>query len=199
MSSEQSRFDLRTVSRRNPKQALDFSIKRSACIFACLFLATLAALAQGVGTSGEITGTVTDSAVGVVLKATVSVVDTQTGLQRTTTTDSTGQFRVAGLYPATYDVSVEMPGFATEIRKSVTVAVGQIVIYDFKLKWTRDRVQSAVPPGSAANGQPPVASSDSIGPTLLEALQDQLGLKLESGKGTVEGVVIDHIEKPSGN
>src|SRR6202789_122998 len=154
MSSEQSRFDLRTVSRRTPKQALDFSIKRSACIFACLFLATLAALAQGVGTSGEITGTVTDSAGGVVLKATVSVVDTQTGLQRTTTTDSTGQFRVAGLYPATYDVSVEMPGFATEIRKSVTVAVGQIVIYDFKLNLSK--VATVV----EVTGQPPVVETE---------------------------------------
>jgi hypothetical protein len=154
MSSEQSRFDLRTVSRRNPKQALDFSIKKSACIFACLFLATLAALAQGVGTSGEITGTVTDSAGGVVLKATVSVVDTQTGLQRTTTTDSTGQFRVAGLYPATYDVSVEMPGFATEIRKSVTVAVGQIVIYDFKLNLSK--VATVV----EVTGQPPVVETE---------------------------------------
>jgi bla regulator protein BlaR1 len=86
-----------------------------------------------------------------------------------------------------------------QLRAPVLDKTGLTGIYDFKLKWTRDRVQSAVPPGSAANGQPPVASSDSIGPTLLEALQDQLGLKLESGKGTVEGVVIDHIEKPSGN
>jgi uncharacterized protein (TIGR03435 family) len=34
---------------------------------------------------------------------------------------------------------------------------------------------------------------------LFDALQQQLGLKLESGKGPVEVIVIDHIEKPSEN
>jgi hypothetical protein len=96
-------------------------------------LASSVARAQGVGTSGEITGSVIDSSGGVVLKAAVNVVDTQTGLKRTAMTDSTGQFRIAGLSPATYDISAEMPGFATEIRKGVTVAIGQTVISDFKL------------------------------------------------------------------
>jgi protocatechuate 3,4-dioxygenase beta subunit len=100
----------------------------------CFLFATLMAHGQGVGTSGEITGTVTDSAGAAVLKATVNVVDTQTGLQRTAATNSTGQFRVTGLSPATYDISAQMPGFATEIRKGVTLDVGQTVISDFKLK-----------------------------------------------------------------
>src|ERR1039458_8025355 len=102
-------------------------------VLACCLLATFMAHAQGVGSSGEITGTVTDSAGGVLLKATVTVVDTQTGLKRTAATNSTGQFRVAGLSPATYDVSAEMAGFATQIRKGVTVAIEQTVISDFKL------------------------------------------------------------------
>jgi len=42
-------------------------------------------------------------------------------------------------------------------------------------------------------------STSSEGPTIFEALQRQLGLKLEAGKGPVEVVVIDHIEKPSAN
>ena len=36
-------------------------------------------------------------------------------------------------------------------------------------------------------------------PDMFQALQDQLGLRLESTKGPVEKVVIDHAEKPSGN
>lgn len=49
--------------------------------------------------------------------------------------------------------------------------------------------------------QPPDASSQSAdtGPTFLEALKDQLGLKLESTTGAVDTLVIDHIEKPSAN
>ncbi len=37
------------------------------------------------------------------------------------------------------------------------------------------------------------------GPRIFEAVQDQLGLKLEARKGPVEVIVIDHVEKPSGN
>jgi len=40
---------------------------------------------------------------------------------------------------------------------------------------------------------------DADGPSLFTALQEQLGLKLAPGKGTVISLVIDHIEKPSGN
>jgi uncharacterized protein (TIGR03435 family) len=36
-------------------------------------------------------------------------------------------------------------------------------------------------------------------PTFLAAMQEQLGLKLESTKGPVEVMVIDHIEKPAAN
>src|SRR6202795_4231181 len=112
-------------------------MKSLACTFVCLLLAASVAQAQGVGTSGDITGTVTDSSGGLVLKATINVVDSQTGLKRTVTTNSTGQYRAPELPPATSDVSVEMAGFATEIRKAVTVAVGQTVTFDFKLTLSR--------------------------------------------------------------
>jgi Carboxypeptidase regulatory-like domain/TonB dependent receptor len=130
------------------------TMKSIACVLGCLIVATFLAHAQGVGTSGEITGTVTDSSGGVVLKATVNVVDSQTGLKRTVTTNSTGQYRAAGVPPATYDVSVEMAGFATEIRKAVTVAVGQTVTSDFKLNLSKVATIIEV------TGQPPVVETE---------------------------------------
>ncbi len=46
---------------------------------------------------------------------------------------------------------------------------------------------------------PEVAASDPNSVSIFDALQDQLGLKLESGRGPIETLVIDHIERPSGN
>src|SRR6202521_5383851 len=130
------------------------TMKSIASVLGCLIVATFLAHAQGVGTSGEITGTVTDSSGGLVLKATVSVVDTQTGLKRTATTNNSGQFRATGLPPANYDVSVEMAGFATEIRRAVTGAVGQTVISGFKLNLSKVATIIEV------TGQPPVVETE---------------------------------------
>ena len=85
------------------------------CVLLCFLFATSLAHAQGVGSSGEIAGTVTDSSGAILPKVTVNVVETQTGLQRPAVTTGTGQFRVVGLAPAIYDVSAQMAGFATEI------------------------------------------------------------------------------------
>jgi uncharacterized protein (TIGR03435 family) len=60
-------------------------------------------------------------------------------------------------------------------------------LYDWTLHWTpwQDLSSAEV--------------SDSKGPSLFTALQEQLGLKLEPTKGEVEVVVIDHIDLPSEN
>lgn len=47
-----------------------------------------------------------------------------------------------------------------------------------------------------------IADDDALndtGPTLVQAVQDSLGLKLENGRGQVEVVVIDHLERPLQN
>src|ERR1700692_2486692 len=109
-------------------------MKSLACTFVCLLLAASVAQAQGVGTSGDITGTVVDSVGALLPGVTISVVDTQTGLKRTVATDSAGQYRVAGLSPSTYEVSAALSGFATDLRRSVPVAIGETVISDFRMK-----------------------------------------------------------------
>ena len=54
--------------------------------------------------------------------------------------------------------------------------------YDFKLNWAEDR----------GNGVPP----DSAYPGFFTALQEQLGLKLESQKGSVEVIIVDLATQP---
>lgn len=113
---------------------MNYRQKLIAILFCIFFGATTLAYAQGVGASGDLRGTVTDPSGAVLPNVSVSAVDTQTGLRRTATSDSTGQFHVSNLPPSAYDVSAQVSGFGTEIRKGVTVSVGQTTTSDFQLK-----------------------------------------------------------------
>ncbi len=67
------------------------------------------------------------------------------------------------------------------------------------MKWAADDTDSAVPGASQPNAARPLRIADFFGAAMFTALEQQLGLKLEPGKGPVEIIVIDHIERPSGN
>jgi hypothetical protein len=106
----------------------------AACVFVSLLLAANLAQAQGVGASGEITGSVTDPSGGFIPKVTIVAVETNKGIQHTALTDDGGLYRLAGLPPGTYNVSAQVSGFGTEIQQGVAVNVGETVVVDFHLK-----------------------------------------------------------------
>jgi uncharacterized protein (TIGR03435 family) len=68
--------------------------------------------------------------------------------------------------------------------------------YDFKLEWTPDESLQSTAGAAGAEGHP---AADMTGPSIFIAVQDQLGLKLESTKGPVEILVIERAEKASEN
>jgi len=78
---------------------------------------------------------------------------------------------------------------ADTLGRPVIDKTGLTEKYDWKLEWAPEAT-----PGST---EAPLQVS--AGPTIFTALQDQLGLKLESTKGPVEVYVIDHIDQPSEN
>ena len=64
--------------------------------------------------------------------------------------------------------------------------------FDIDLTFTPDRMpQGPLPPGVTL---PPI---DPNGPSVFTALQEQLGLKLDSERAPVEVLVIDHVERPT--
>ena len=69
-------------------------------------------------------------------------------------------------------------------------------LYDIKLQWSPELGQGQFPPGVP---EPPPPPPDASGPSIFTAVQEQLGLRLESAKGPVEVLVIDSVEKPTEN
>jgi uncharacterized protein (TIGR03435 family) len=84
------------------------------------------------------------------------------------------------------------------LARELSQSQGRVVVnktgltgrYDLTLRWTPD--DAATP---LLNGEP----DPNAPPGLFTAIQDQLGLKLESGKGPVPVLVIDHIGAASAN
>jgi len=101
--------------------------------FLCLFLSANQVHAQGVGTSGSISGTVIDQTGAVLANIPLVAIEDQRGIQATAETDERGRYRFGGLAPATYIVSVKVPGFAPQAHR-ITVILGETTTVDFNLK-----------------------------------------------------------------
>ena len=67
--------------------------------------------------------------------------------------------------------------------------------YDFTLEWAPETGQGVGVPGVPAV----TAVGTSDGPTIFTAIQEQLGLRLDSQRGPAEVIVIDQVERPSEN
>jgi len=64
--------------------------------------------------------------------------------------------------------------------------------YDFTLEWSPEEEGPSMPGEGTVGGE-------SASPSIYTALQEQLGLKLESQKGPVPVLVVDRVERPSEN
>ena len=63
--------------------------------------------------------------------------------------------------------------------------------YDFDLEWAPDQ--------SEFGGDAPKVAADATALPLFQAVEKQLGLKLEATRGTVSALVVDAVQRPSGN
>jgi len=85
------------------------------------------------------------------------------------------------------------------LGRTVVDKTGLTGTYDLKLEWQPDENQVVmfqalgVPEGFGA------PAPDPLGPSLFTALEEQLGLRLDSQRGSVETFIIERIERPSEN
>ena len=100
-----------------------------------------------------------------------------------------------------HGTSASMSGLASILAdmlgRPVSDATGLTGIFDFSMEWTPDPVSEA-PMRKGGPAQEPAPDGET-GPSIFTALQEQLGLKLETQKASVEGVIIGHAGKPAAN
>jgi uncharacterized protein (TIGR03435 family) len=77
---------------------------------------------------------------------------------------------------------------ASQVERTVVDKTGLTGSYDYTLTWAADDMHSRQPESDAASG-----------PTIFTAVEEQLGLKLESAKGPVQVLVVDELDKPAEN
>jgi hypothetical protein len=83
--------------------------------------------------SSDITGSVLDPSAAAIVNATVTLTNQGTKSKRTTTTDTTGTYRIDNVLVGTYDLEVETPGFRKAVQNGVVITVGQLVRVDFPM------------------------------------------------------------------
>jgi hypothetical protein len=83
---------------------------------------------------GTLVGDVTDSTGAAVMGATVVATDSETGIAKTTTTDSSGTFRLSDLGTGTYNVSISARAFATAMAQGIEIQTNTERRFDAQLQ-----------------------------------------------------------------
>jgi uncharacterized protein (TIGR03435 family) len=102
-----------------------------------------------------------------------------------------GGRNLAGSRNTTMDLLAASVGGLGRLGRPVVDQTGITGKVDFKIEWTPE------PNGPPPPDAPPPA--DSPGTTFLQALREQLGMKLEPTTAPVQILVIDHVDRPSEN
>src|SRR5438445_965948 len=97
-------------------------------------LAASGGVAAAQGTTGSISGFVTDATHAAVPGATVTVRHVETDQKRVVVTDAGGRYRAQALSPGKYELTVELQGFRTTQHSDLSLSVGQDAVVNVQLE-----------------------------------------------------------------
>ncbi len=103
---------------------------RIAASLLCLLSASVA-FAQP---DAHVSGTVTDQSGATLVGATVTALDTTTGISTPVTTNGSGVYTMPGLLPGTYNFTAEYPGFRKTAREGVILETGSVLTMNMALE-----------------------------------------------------------------
>ena len=104
-----------------------------AALFSILLVNSLTAL-HAQDSRASFTGLVTDSTGAVAPRVKVSATNTATQVATAATTNATGNYTIFYLIPGVYDLSAELPGFATIERRGIEVQIGDKLEINFQMQ-----------------------------------------------------------------
>jgi uncharacterized protein (TIGR03435 family) len=111
-----------------------------------------------------------------------------------------GGFPSRGRYQASSGSMAELAdALGLPLGRTVVDKTGITGRFRMEFTFSPDSSPIPIPDGQGPGAPTNAAAIPDLGPDIFTALQEQLGLKLESGKGPVEVLVIDHVEKPFEN
>jgi outer membrane receptor protein involved in Fe transport len=116
---------------------------------AALLLGVVGATASAQNTTGTVRGTITGTGGAPVADAQIAARNVETGTQRGATSRVDGSYVIAGLVPATYDLTVRHIGTSPQTRR-VVVQIGAVQIQDFALASAPTQLQGVVVSAAAA-------------------------------------------------
>jgi len=111
-----------------------FGLSCSGIVLIAVLVGIMSAPATAQTVTGSIEGHVTDQTGALVAGATVSVRNTETGQERTMTTNSEGYYRASFLPIGPYRVAASFTGFASLVYEKVQITLNQTTVTDFSLR-----------------------------------------------------------------
>ncbi|MGH9255524.1 MAG: carboxypeptidase-like regulatory domain-containing protein, partial [Vicinamibacterales bacterium] len=107
-----------------------------ALVLASLLGLTASATAQvagGVAGGGAIAGTIRDAQGGALPGVTMTLRNVESGVVRAAVSEGNGTYRLPGLPPGRYQLSAELPGFATAEITDITITIGLELLRDLTM------------------------------------------------------------------